>query len=313
MRNAAPAAAAALALLVSGGAARAQATPDILDATIVGEQVNEAIERSSRAGVRTPGEDDGEIAGEAGVYVLQVNEIFSVSGSAGLGYTDNPSRTGENLRDSFYSDAAVTAGVSTVLGGAVDFGLFASAAGRQYFDAKLLSNRTVSGTLSLGTGIGGTPIYLSAVAFGGYSFDHVLENPTGFYGGMASVSAMLPLGASVAIRPGAGVTRQWSGVSENDSVAASASLDLLLSFTPNLSATVRTAVHRRWYDDFYEDVTFVERRDLSWEGGVVVSYRISGNAAVSLSGGYLTQDSTFFLSKYNAFDAVAAVSFVARF
>lgn len=303
----------AAALAVQSGAAWAQAGPDINDATIVGQQINAAVDRSLETG-RPRGEEAGEtIDGEAGVFVLKVNEIFLISASTSLGFTTNPERTADSLGSSFYNDTALSAGIATVLGGKFDLGLSATLAGREFFEDFAPSNRTASGNLSLGTAIGNTPLYVGVTGFGGYNFERDFTRGTSFYGTSASLSAALPLGRRLLLRPGVGATRQWSGISENNSTSVSASIDALAALSPRVTASVRAAVVRRWYDDFYEDVTFVERVDMAYQLGAALAWRPAERVSLAINAGFEKQDSRFFLSDYDAFDAGIGVAFNLRF
>jgi hypothetical protein len=298
----------AVALVAAPAAILAQGAPDINDATVQGQQINDAVTRATRTRVQKSDNAGDTIDGEAGVFVLRVNEIFAVSASGGIGYTDNPARTADNPGSSFYGDFGVSAGIATVLGEKVDFGLSASVGGREFFKSFAPSNRTASGNISLGTAIGRTPLYIGVVGFGGFSFDRNFKGGTSFYGASGSLSASLPLSKAVLLRPGVGVTRQWSGVRENNSTSYSGSLELLAALSPKLTVSLRGAVTRRVYDDFYENVTFVKRLDTQFQIGAVMAFRPVRNLTFAINAGYEKQNSRFFLSEYDALDGGLAVS-----
>jgi hypothetical protein len=296
------------ALLAAPGTALAQASPDINDATILGQQINDAVGRAARANPQKGSDAGDTIDGEAGVFVLNVNEIFAISASGGIGFTTNPLRTADNVDSAFYGDFGISAGMATVLGETVDFGLSASVGGREFFEGLAPSSRTASGNISLGTAIGGTPLYVGVVGFGGFSFDSDFTGGTSFYGVSGSVSATIPVAKNIVLRPGAGGTRQWSGVSENNSTSVSGSVELLAALSPKVTASLRGAVTRRWYDDFYENVTFVKRIDMQYQIGAVIAWRPVKRLTLAINAGYEKQDSRFFLSTYDAFDSAVAIS-----
>lgn len=301
------------ALLAVSGTARAQAGPDITDAVIQGQQVNDAVSRAMRTRVQGDAAPDDKIDGEAGVYVMRLNEIFSITASGGMGFTTNPQRTADNIESSFYGDFNMAAGVATRLGEAVDLGLSASVGGRQFFESFAPSTRTLSGNFSLGMPVGRSPLYVGVVGFGGYSFDDSIRGGTSFYGASGSVSAAIPVTQSVVVRPGIGVTRQWSGVSENNSNSLSGSVELLAALAPRVTASIRGNLSRRWYDDFYEDVTFVKRVDMQYQIGAVIAWQATDRLTLAINGGYEKQDSRFFLSDFDAFDAGIGVALNFRF
>lgn len=68
----------------------AQSLPDIQDAINRGTSIDEALREQARTSEVPADADTGEIDGEAGVYVLTVNEIFYVGASVGTGWKRIP-------------------------------------------------------------------------------------------------------------------------------------------------------------------------------------------------------------------------------
>lgn len=306
-----PGAGAFLALALPAGA-HAQAVPDLGELVTQSEQLNRGAEQAARARVRARDEEAAAIEGEAGIYVLVLNEIFQVTAAGGLGYTDNPQRTADDLGGSTFGDFSLSAGVATRLGSLVDVGLSANVAGREYFEDGAPSSRTVSATLSAGVPVIG-PVYAGIVGFAGYSFDGAFKGGSAFYGLSANLSAVLPVSRRLLIRPGIGATRQWAEVSENDNAQIGGSVDIVFAVTPELSASLRGTVSRRWYDDFYEDVTFVVRRDTIYGVSAALAWQPAANVAVAASLSYESQASRFFLADFDAFEGIAGLSFRLRF
>jgi Putative beta-barrel porin 2 len=299
--------------LVTPNKAAAQVTPDVTEATIQGQQIIDAANKAAQTRQRT-GQTGGDIInGEAGIFVLTVNDIYSVSLSGGAGYTDNATRTADNIDKGYYSDFGLSAGISTKLAEKVDFGFSGTIGGREFADEIPPSNRTVSSNISLGAKVGRTPLYFSVVGFGGYSFDGKFKNANSFYGVSSTLSASMPIGQRLFVRPSLGVTRQMAGVSENNSTSLSGSLELVARITPKLTGSLRGVVTGRLFDDFYEDVTFVERQDTQYQIGGSLSYRLSKFATLSASASYEKQGSKFFLSQYTASDAAFGLSVRVQF
>lgn len=288
--------------------AAAQVSPPLEDVVIQGEILNrsvgEAIGKQGGSGQA----DSDEVAGEAGIYVLTVNEIFFVSGSAGLGFTSNPTRTASDAGEDYFGEFNARLGVATRLGGAVDFTAAASIDGRDFFDNDLASSRSVSTTASLGATLWG-PLYGSITAFGGYSFDDSFSNETGFYGLAGNLSATFQLAPALLVRPGIGVTGQWSDVSENDSKTVTASIDAIYALSAQWTAAARLSGSLRDYDDFYEDVTFVKREDDSAGVSASLQWRPQPNTTLAASLLYEKQNSTFYLSEFEAFEAGVNLAF----
>ena len=292
--------------------AQAQIASDIEGAVIQQGQITDLLRDEGATGQILPG-DNGEIAGEAGVYVLKLNEIFFVGASGGFGYAENPERTALNTSDSFYANAGVTAGVQTRLGETVDFGLRANVSGVEYFETNAPSSRSVVSSMAMGVPIGGTPLYASVNLFGGYNFDGDFEGGTGFYGASLAVNAGFPLGQRTLFRPGAGVTRQWSSISENNATTASVSATLLHQPAAQVTLGVEAQLGRVWFDNFYEDVIFVERRDWSYSGSVNADWTPVSWLSFGASAGYERRDSSFVISRYNGFEAAVSATVRHRF
>lgn len=292
--------------------AAAQSTPDIEGAVIQQGQITDLLRDEIGQGRAMPG-DDGEIEGEAGVYVLTLNEIFFVGGSAGLGYAENPERSALSDGGSFLTSAGLTAGLQTRVAEQFDVGLRASVSGVEYLEAAAPSSRSISAALSAGMPLGDSPFYAGISAFGGYNFDGDFKGGTSFYGASASLGAGLPLGPATLLRPGIGVTRQWSGISENNSTSAAVSVSLLHQPAPQVTLAADAQVSRAWFDNFYEDVTFVERSDWSYSAGLSANWSPAEWFSVSASAGYEKRDSAFFISEYEGFETAIAMTVRHRF
>lgn len=287
--------------------AHAQVQPPLDDVVVQGEILNRAIDQATGAPRGETNAEDNEIDGEAGIYVLTINDIFFVSGSAGVGHTSNPTRTATDLGEDWYGEFGASIGVSTRVAGAVDFSASLNVDGRDFLDDDAASSRGVSITAAAGAPLFG-PVYGSVIAFGGYAFDDAFDNETSFYGLSGNLSAPWRISNEFVLRPGIGVTQQWSDVSENNSLSATVSLDAIYVMSPEWLLSGRVAVSQRMYDDFYEDVTFVEREDTSAGISASLIWRPNRSITLAASVAYEEQDSTFFLSEFDAFDKGVSLS-----
>ena len=295
------------------GMAAAQVLPDIQDAINRGNQIDDALEEQRRTTIQRGDGDDGAIDGEAGVYVLTINDIFYVGASVGGGWSENPVRTDDDLGDSLFAEAAVSLGAQTRLGGVVDGGISATVSGVEYDEAFAPSSRTVNFAANLGAPVGDTPFYASVNAFGGWSHDADFENGTGFYGASVALSAGVPLGQRTILRGSINAGRQEGEIVENNAWNANLSFDLTHYLTQNGAIGAGGAVSRVWFDDFYEDVTFVARNDWQYSGNISASWAATEWLSVSASAGYAKRDSAFFLSSYDGFEASLSVAARKRF
>ena len=91
------------------------------------------------------------------------------------------------------------------------------------------------------------------------------------------------------------------------------SFDLLHLVSEDVTVGASASVSRVWFDDFYEDVTFIERND--WQYGADVNASWSPNEwfSVTASVGYQKLDSAFFLSNYDGIEASLALAARKRF
>jgi hypothetical protein len=293
--------------------ANAQAIPDLQGSITLGSQIDDIIKaQKERNRANALGEDE-TIDGEAGIYVLRRNEIFFVGGGVSTGYSNNPLRTADDVGGSYSVNFAASTGIQTKIAEKFDLGLSLNVSGVEYGEDFVPSSRTLNGSLNIGTPIGRTPLYLSVTGFGGWSFNSDFEQGTRFSGLSTALSAGLPMGRKTIVRPGLGVTRQWSERSENNSTSVAASLDIVHALSPRLSFSAVGSVSHVWFDDFYEDVTFTPRNDWQYSGEVSLSYRLSRNSSLSLSSSYEKRNSTFFLSAYESYDLSASLALRIRF
>lgn len=288
----------------------AQSQSDIGRAVTDGAQIEAAIARSEATVVDE--EDDQEIDGEAGVYVLRKADIFFVGGEAGLSYSTNPLRTIDDVGASGATEARLDMGVQTLIAETINFSAALGFADTRYFEDFAPSNSVASGNVAVGTGLGKTPLFVGVSAFGGWNFDDNLRSATGFYGGSAQVGAVLPLGRQMIVQPLLVVSRVQNEVSENDNFSLGFRASIVRR-TGRLTLSLNAAATRFWFDDFFEDVTFVARNDWQYEGGITASYALGQNLAIAGSVRYVKRDSSFFLSAFDSIDGSAGVSLVRRF
>lgn len=294
-------------------AALAQAGPDIADAINQGSRVEDARRAQDSTAIGPQINEDSEIDGEAGIYVLTVNDIFYVAGGVGGGWQENPLRTVDDAGGSGFGNAVVTAGVQTKLAEQFDFGVTVTASGVEYFEDFAPSSRTINSSINIGMPIGGTPLYVGASVFGGRSFDSDFENGTWFYGANAQLSAGVPIGPNTLARATITGSRNESDVAENNAWNATADLELTHIITPEFSLGAQARVTRTWFDDFFEDVTFVPRNDWQYGGNINAVYAPTSWLSAQVSAGYEQRDSGFFLSSYDGFEATFSLTARKRF
>lgn len=287
--------------------ASAQSNTNFEDAIVQGNQIDDAIRDQQQLDqqVRT---DENAIDGESSIYILNKNEIFFTGATTGIGFSSNPIRTFDDLGDSFSFNTAASVGLQTKLAEKLDFGFQVTASSVDYFDEIGPSSRNISSSINIGTQIEGTPLYIGGNVFCGVNFDEDFESPTEFIGGSINIGAGIPIGKKTLLRPGISVTRQYSSTSENNSTSGTAVLGVTHILLPKLAVAANLNVTRTWFDNFFEDVTFVARRDTQYGVSVSSNYQISNNFSLNGNVGYDKRDSSFFISEFDSFDAALFVS-----
>ncbi|GAB5458553.1 MAG: hypothetical protein Hens3KO_15830 [Henriciella sp.] len=299
-------------MLLASGVAKAQVLDDIESSVTQGNQYNEALQVFPD----NVEDDDADtsVDGEAGVYVLKKNEIFSVRAIVGTGYSDNPSRTSDSdIESSAAAQMALSIGADTRINGAVDAGTNLVISGTEYETDGAPDSRNVVANAYVGKSLLNGTVFGSVSGTYGQAMNGTFGEATGFYGLSASVTTVRPLTDKVVVRPRLSVSRQWSEVTELDNTSVTTEASASWAIAPKWQATGSLAFTHRIYDDFYEDVTFIERKDDSWRAGVSVSRQINDKVAVSANLTYVDQSSDFFVSDYTSYDGGLSVRIVKRF
>lgn len=292
--------------------ASAQTANDLENSVTTGSQFEQSQILSNEQRQRS--EDATMLAGEPGVFILKKNEIFVLGAAVGTGYTDNPGRTLDtNAEGAFYGTLALSAGVNTRIAQEVDAGISVVASGVEYGRADAPSYRNVISNIYFGRGVWDNRIYVSSNTSIGFNFDREFNNSTTFYSTSINASTIQKITDNILYWPSVSVLRQWSGQSEQNNFTFS--LSNLIIWRPAAKWTVRGHAgysHRR-YDDFFEDVTFVKRKDNQFRVGVGVSRQITQSVDASANFDYTNQRSSFFISEFEALDGGLTLKINKRF
>lgn len=132
------------------------------------------------------------------------------------------------------------------------------------------------------------------------AFDDSFNNETGFYALAGHLSASFQLAPNLLLRPGIGIARQWSDVSENDNVTATASFDATYVIGPQWAASARVSASQRNCGDSYEDVAFVKRADESTFVSASVISQLLRDITLTASVSYEKQSSSFYLPEFES-------------
>lgn len=293
--------------------ASAQATADITDAIDQGTRIEAARDAQQFAQPENRLDEDEIIDGEAGIYVLKVNDIFYVAGGAGGGWSENPLRTSDDAGGSGFANAVLTAGVQTKIAEEFDFGASATISGIEYQEDFAPSSRSINGSAFVGRPIQGTPLYIGVNVYGGQSYDGNFNRGTWFYGANAQATLGKQIGDKTLARATVSGGRNENEISENNNWNAVFNAELTHFVSENVAVGVQARLTRTWFDDFFEDVTFAARQDWQYGGNVNLSWAPYQWLAVTGSLGYEQRDSDFFLSSYDGIEAAISVTTRKRF
>lgn len=295
-------------LIVAG----AQTTGDLESAVTQGAQYDEAQRQSDRLTTRYS--QDAMLDGEPGVFIMKVNDIYSFGAAFGAGHSTNPGRALDvNTQESAYASLALTAGVNTQIAGQIDAGANLVVSGTDYIDNPAIDNRNAIASTYAGKSVINDRIYLNATASYGVNADGDFENDTAFYGISGTASSVFKVADSVLLRPSLGISRQWSENEAQENTAASANVLAIWAPDEKWRLAGQAGYTKRNFDNFYEDVTFVEREDDVVTATLSVSRQMGPDVDATASVTYTTQDSAFFLSEYEAVDSGLNVRLTKRF
>ncbi len=273
---------------------------DVQGAITQGAQFDDARKLIDRR--RQDAEDRAIVDGEPGVFILKKAKIFTVGISAGGGYSSNPGRTLDTSNESAFANVALRAGVNTIVAQTYDVGLNIAVSAVEYDDTLGPSSRSAVTNAFIGRGVWDNRIYVSGSVVAGVNANEKLKQGRAFYGTSINASYVHKLSNNILLRPSVSASRQWSGESEQNNISATASAELIWQIAPKWTMSTQLAYTHKAYDNFFEDVTFVKRKDGNIQAGFRVTRKIADKVNISVSYDYTTQDSTFFLSEYESHD-----------
>lgn len=302
----------ALVLALTSPTAFGQSADDVRDAVTVGSQIDQALRDIESQSAAT--DDDGTvITGEGGVFLLEKVDIFSVGVDTGIGYQDNPARTEVDSDGSLVASTAFLAGVATTLGNRFNVGANLNLNISEVEADDNLSNRSAVLSLYGSRRVLRDRVTVTVNGYFGSNMNSSFDSDSEFYGATVSASSIFPAGRNRIVRPVLSVARQLSDNDDQDNWSVSARVDGIWQIRPKWRTNASLSYTRRNYDDFFEDVTLTERKDRGWRANAGVSYLFTPMSDLSLTVGYSDQNSSFFLSSYQANDINLAFQFGMRF
>lgn len=299
--------AAALAVLLAAlaaGRAHAQPVPD--------PRIDQRIQSLTRsAEQRRAAEDEAILTGRDDILLMRRRRFLTLFASAGGGYSDNVALSPTMREGDAYVAADLGLRVATQLGGLVDVYAEGGLSTTRYFDQTGLDLVAAFGAVG------------AHVAAAGFDFDLAYTPSIVWDGDVENrqiTQHRFSAGVSRAFRIGRGLVRASAGGERIEAdpaafqnFAASAGLSGILPLGPQaaLVASVRGA--RRWYDNYFEGLLGLERRDWYLEGAVGLSWQVHPNVGVEMRVSHSRNWSTADISRYRATTGGAVMRLAVRF
>lgn len=291
-------------LLAWSAGASAQAVPD----PRIDQRVRQLTPAENEARRR---DEETILTGRNDIVLMRRRRFFTLSGSAGLGITDNatlsPGQSDGDVLGTF--DAAFRFG--TRLGGLVDVSAEIGLSTSRYLD---------NSALDIVAGYAQVAAHVEVI---GFDLD-VAYTPNRVWDGdferrqltqhrfSAGVSRSIALGR-VIVRASTGGERIEANPSAFVNWAANAGLSAILPLRPGASLIGSLRANRRWYDDYFEGLLGVARRDWQVEAAAGFSLQLGANAGIDLRVTRARNYSTADISRYRATSAGIVLKAAIRF
>lgn len=294
------------------GQLSAQNIGDVESAVTRGSQFDDARQLVRQSEQRaTSGE---VIDGEAGVFILDTNDIFSIGAVGGIGFSTNPSRTLDvGTEDSVYGSLAVSAGVNTVIDGRFNAGLNLIASATEYERDTGPDFRNILLSGYVGKDVLDDFMFLNLGFSVGSNFNGNFGDATGFYGLSLSATKVLPIRPDLIAQFSLSIARNWSDASDQNNTTFSPRAEVIWAVAPRWRASASLNYAYRRFSDFFEDVTLTKRKDHQVNVSARMTYQILPNLDATAGVSYTKQESTFFISDFEEFDMGATLRMNHRF
>jgi len=296
--NRVAAAPAALLLLALAGPAMAQPVPD--------PGIDQRVRAFGRTGqTASEAEEEALLTGRDDILLMRQRRFFTIAASAGGGYTDNAglSPTMRQADGYFSGDASLR--IATQLGGLVDVYAEAGVSTTRYFQQTGLDLVAVFGAVGAHVAVKGFDLdvgYTPNMVWDGDLETRQLTQ----HRFVASVGRGFRVGRGL-VRATIGGERIEANPSAFQNFAATAGVSGVVPVAPGVAVIGSVRGVRRWYDNYFEGLLGVERRDWFLEGAAGLSWRLHRNVSLDARLTYAKNWSTADISRYEAANGAAIV------
>jgi len=284
--------AAAFALLALGLAAP-------LAAQVPADQIDQRVrDVPPSAEERRAEEDEAILTGRDDILLLEKRKFFTIFASAGPGFTDNAALSPTARREDglFTADAGIR--IATRLGGKVDVFAEAGASTTRYFKETDLDFVAGFGAVGAHVRLAGFDLdaaYTPTLVYDGDVEDRQLTQHRFVVG----IGRGARIGKAL-VRAAIGGERIEANPSAFQNFSATATLSGFLPVARRVSLLGSARGVRRWYDNYFEGLLGVERRDWFVEGAAGISWQAHRRITVDARATYARNFSTADISRYRA-------------
>lgn len=256
-------------------------------------------------------EEEAILTGRDDILLMRRRRFFTLYGSAGINGTTNAGLSPTDPVDDQFANADVGIRIATRLGGAVNVYAEAGLSSTRYFEQDRLDLVAAFGAVGANVELAGFDLdaaYAPVIAWDADWDERQLTQHrfTGSIGRSARVGPVL-------VRAAVGGERIEA---DPEPFANSAAVGSLSGFWPlgtNLAVMASVRGARRWYDDYFEGLLGVERKDWFVEGALGLSYRPAAAITLDMRWTYARNWSTADVSRYEAATGGIAVRAAVRF
>jgi hypothetical protein len=308
-----PGVAAALACLATVHAAATFAQPaQVRDSVTQGAQADRAIEQardrllSSQSGADSIGRDPG-------VFVLIEKDIFSVGLDVGLGYTNEVDKGSLQDAKSAYTSLQFDIGADTRIADSFNAGARLTVAETIFHDTRGFDSAALLGSVYVSEAFFGGTLIVTADATGGLNGGYDFDNGSSYINASIRAARPIPLSRDVVLVPTVFASIVHAEQGEQNRWETGASARLIARLDDDLRLNVAGGVTFADYDNFYEDVLFVSRRDTTAYASFGLEYTIDENVSAFANVRYSNRTSTLDIVEYEETDASVSIGLTARF
>jgi hypothetical protein len=308
-----PGAAVVVLCLASLQAAATFAQPaGVTDSITQGAQADRAIEQARHRLLQGTALDN-DPGQDPGIYVLVRQDIFSVGLDVGVGYTSEVDKGSLRDAESTYTSMQFDIGADTRIANSFNAGVRLTVAETLYHDEDGFDSGALIGSIYVSEPFFDDTLIVTADVTGGLNGGYDFDDHSAYVNTSIRAARPIPLTNSIVFVPSISVSNVFSEQGEQNRWEYGAQARLAARLDEDLRLTVGAGVTYSDYDNFFEDVLFVSRRDTTAYASLGLEYMIDENVRAFANVRYTNRTSTLDIVEYEETDASVSIGLSARF